>query len=262
MIKILGRKQNMENGRWLEAMERIEELVPKAELAALVKKTKADIRKNTKGLKAAYCWSGGKDSIVLSDICRSIGIKDCMFAHTNLEYPAFMKWCMDHLPEQCEVICTGQDIEWLAKNPEMIFPTKSNYVDAWNVIVHRRAFTQYFFGHKLDVILMGHRKADGNFTGPGNYIRKKSGETRYSPLADWPHEMVLAYIHYHKLELPPIYTWKDGFLQGTHAWPSREHIESLEQGYREVYEIDPSIIVAAAEHIESARRFLKEVAGA
>ena len=56
--------------------------------------------------------------------------------------------------------------------------------------------------------------------------------------------------------------WKDGFLQGTHAWPSREHIESLEQGYREVYEIDPSIIVAAAEHIESARRFLKEVAGA
>lgn len=262
MIKILGRKQRTENNQWLEAMDRIEELVPKAELAELVKKTKADIRKTTKGKKAAYCWSGGKDSIVLSDICRATGIKDCMFAHTNLEYPAFLSWCMDHLPEQCEVINTGQDLEWLAKHPEMIFPTKSNFVDAWNVVVHRRAFTQYFFGHKLDMILMGHRKADGNFVGPGNFIRKKSGETRYSPLADWPHEMILAYIHYHKLALPPIYTWKDGFLQGTHAWPSREHMETPGQGYREVYEIDPSIVTQAAEQIPSARHFLEEVAGA
>ena len=112
------------------------------------------------------------------------------------------------------------------------------------------------------MILVGHRKADGNVCGPGNVIRKNSGEVRYSPLADWPHEMTLAYIHYHQLKLPPIYGWRNGFRCGTHPWPSRMYMETVEQGWREVYEIDPGIVEGAAEKIESARTFLQEVTGA
>ena len=50
-------------------------------------------------------------------------------------------------------------------------------------------------------------------------------------------------------------------MQGTHAWPEREFCDTLEQGYREVYDIDPAILVEAAERIPSARAFLEKEAG-
>ena len=257
---VLGRKQRIENDRWLDAMEHIEELVSREELDSAVATVQEAIKTTTAGKNVAYCWSGGKDSIVLSDICQEVGITACMFAHTELEYPAFLEWCLAHKPEGCEVINTGQDLEWLAKRQSMIFP-KGRELNRWYAIVQRAAFTKYFFDHKLDMILVGHRKADGNVVGPGNIIHKNSGEVRYAPLADWPHEMVLAYIHYHGLELPPIYGWKNGFKCGTHPWPSRMYMPNVEQGYREVYEIDPSIVVDAASLLSSARHFLEEVTG-
>lgn len=67
------------------------------------------------------------------------------------------------------------------------------------------------------------------------------------------------YIHYHQLTLPPIYGWKNGYLCGTHPWPARQWTGSIENGWREVYDIDPSIVLAAAEKIDSARAFLKGV---
>ncbi len=258
MKRILGRKQRIDNQLWLDAMNQIEDLVSADELEEAVRKVREDIREKTAGKKMAYCWSGGKDSIVLSKICRQEGITDCMFAHTELEYPEFLGWCLSNLPEGCEVINTGQDLDWLARHQEMIFP-KGKELNAWYSGVQRAGFTKYFFDHQLDMIMVGHRKADGNVCGKDNIIRKNSGEVRYSPLADWPHEMTLAYIHYHGLQLPPIYGWKNGFRCGTHPWPSRMYMEDLHQGYSEVWEIDPDIIRGAAEKIDSARAFLEEV---
>ncbi|MEG1513787.1 MAG: phosphoadenosine phosphosulfate reductase family protein [Clostridia bacterium] len=258
MKRILGRKQRTQNDRWIYAIEHIEALVSRQELDSAVATATAAIQRATEGKRSAYAWSGGKDSLVLSDICRQAGVTDCMFAHTDLEYPAFLQWCLEHKPDGCEVICTGQDLDWLASHQNMVFPSGAAQA-RWYQIVQRAAFTDYFFRHKLDVILVGHRKADGNVSGNGGVISKESGEVRFAPLADWPHELILAYIHYYGLELPPIYGWKDGFRCGTHPWPSRMHMSSVEQGYREVYEIDPSIVIDAAEKLSSARHFLEGV---
>ena len=95
--------------------------------------------------------------------------------------------------------------------------------------------------------------------GKDGFIRKKTGEIRFNPLYDWPHEAILGYIHYHRLALPPIYGWKDGYTQGTHAWPERDYCNSLNQGYREVWDIDHTVIEKAAEYIPSARSFLEGV---
>ena len=79
MKTILGRKQRIDNDKWVETMQRIEELVSRAELDQAVATAVETIRKNTRGKRAAYCWSGGKDSLVLSKICEEAGITECMF---------------------------------------------------------------------------------------------------------------------------------------------------------------------------------------
>lgn len=260
MKRVLTRKQGMDNARWLDAVANIKELVSREELDEAVAAVLKEIKKTTRGKNAAYAWSGGKDSLVLADLCRQLGITPCVFAHTNLEYPAFLSWCMENMPQDCEVINTGQDLDWLAKHPVMLFPQNSALTSRWFAIVQRVAIQRYFHDHQLDVIVAGHRKADGNYVGKGaNIYTNGAGVTRYSPLADWPHEMLLAYIHYYNIALPPIYGWRDGYRCGTHPWPSRMGMKSIEQGWAEVYEIDSSIVEQAAEKIESAAHFLEGV---
>lgn len=256
----LGRKQSIDNSAWLEAVATIEDAVSREELDALTAAAVADIKAHTEGKAAAYAWSAGKDSIVLGKLCEAAGVTDCMIGVCDLEYPAFAAWIEEHKPAGCEVINTHQDIDWLAKHQEMLFPKDSAAAGRWFSIVQHRAQREYFKAHELDVIILGRRRADGNYVGRNsNIYTDGKGVTRFSPLAAWKHEHILAYIHYHQLPLPPIYGWKNGYLCGTHPWPARQWTGSIENGWREVYDIDPSIVLAAAEKIDSARAFLKGV---
>jgi len=260
MKRVIGRKQSTENGVWLDAMKSIEQHVARAELDVATRQTLKEIKAATKGKRCAYAWSGGKDSLVLAHLCQQLKIPAGVFGHTELEYPIFQAWCMENLPEGCEVINTGQNLDWLAKHPAMLFPNNSILVSRWFGLVQRTAIQRYFLSHKLDLILVGHRKADGNYVGKGSNIHSNgAGVTRYSPLADWPHELLLAYIHYHEIPMPPIYGWKDGYRCGTHQWPARMGMKSVDDGWADVYAIDPSVVKAAAEKIDSAARFLEGV---
>lgn len=256
MKKALGRKQNIDNEKWVEVMDNIEEYITKEELDQLTEKTLKEIKQKTRGKKTAYAWSGGKDSLVLGHICERAGIKDSMLGICDLEYPAFIDWINENEPEGLEIINTGQDLEWLAKNPKMLFPKDSKVASRWYSIVQHKAQNQYYKKHKLDILILGRRKADGNYVGKGdNIYTDKKGTTRYSPLSEWSHEMMLAYIHYYQLEMPPIYSWENGYKCGTHPWAARQHTGSIENGWREIYSIDKEIVNGAAEIIESAKEF-------
>lgn len=257
----LGRKQNIKNDEWIAAMANIENAISRDEIEELAGQTVEDIRTKTGGKKAAYAWSGGKDSIVLGKLCENAGVDDCMIGVCNLEYPAFMDWVQKNKPAKCEVINTGHDLEWLAEHPEMLFPQNSQTAAHWFSIVQHRAQRDYFKAHGLDMIILGRRRADGNYVGrKTNIYTDGKGVVRFSPLADWTHEQLLAYIHYNKLPLPPIYEWHNGYLCGTHPWPARQWTGGEENGWREVYNIDKEIVITAAEHIAGAKAYL-EVAG-
>lgn len=258
MNNILGRKQRIKNSEWLNAMENIESLVSKKDLESLVKKTVADIKRKTKGKKAAFAWSAGKDSLVLGQICHMAGINACVLVVCNLEYPAFLKWVEANKPPELEIINTGQDLRWLSNHPHMLFPQDSKTAAQWFHIVQHRGQARYYKDHELDVLLLGRRRADGNYVGRGeNIYTNGQGVTRYSPLSEWSHEQVLAFIHYYNVALPPIYEWKNGYLCGTHPWAARQWTGSVENGWKEVYEIDRSVVKEAAEHIPSAKAFLE-----
>lgn len=253
----LGRKQSITNDAWLGAVATAGKAISRDGLDDLVSVTIEGIRAAVGGKKAAYAWSGGKDSVVLGHICETAGVADCMIGVCDLEYPAFAAWVETHKPAGCEVINTHQDLDWLAKHPEMLFPQDAAIAARWFSIVQHRAQREYFKAHDLDIIILGRRRADGNYVGRGtNIYTDAQGVTRYSPLAAWSHEHVLAYIHYHKLPLPPIYVWKNGYLCGTHPWPARQYTGNIDNGWREVYEIDPAIVTAAADKLDSARAFL------
>ena len=261
MKRVLGRKQTSDNTTWLHALEHIEEYVTRQEVEAYANWAVERIREAVEGRNAAYAWSGGKDSVVLGDLCRQAGLERGFFAYSDLDYPEFVRWCMEHKPQSVEPMHTGYDLAWVAQHLDMIFATGERG-QRWHLINQRGPFSEMYFAHRLDVLIVGHRVIDGNVCGKDGLIEKKTGEKRYAPIFDWPHELLLGYIHYNELPLPPIYGWKDGFVQGTHAWPERDRCVSLGQGYREVYAIDPSIIAEAAKKIPSAAAFLREVTDA
>lgn len=259
MKQYLGRKQTSKNADWLYAMDHIEELISRDEVERFAVDALSEIRTATAGKKAAYAYSGGKDSIVLADLCEKVGITTGFFAFCDLDYPMFIAWVRENKPAGVQMMHTGYDIDWLYHHQNLIF-AEGLVGQRWHQISQRGPFTKMFFENNLDLLLVGHRTIDGNFCGPDGYIRKKTGELRFSPLRAWPHEAVLGYIHYNALPMPPIYGWKDGYVQGTHAWPEREFCsEDIMKGFREIYEIDPTIIVKAAEKLPSARRFLEGV---
>ena len=254
---MLKRKQSNSNSDWFIAVENIENTVSKDEITALTEKTVEKITEKTVDKKCAYAWSAGKDSIVLSKLCEMAGITSSMIAVCNLEYPEFMKWIEENKPKNCEIINVGYDIKWLAKHQSMLFPQDSTTAAHWFSIVQHKAQKQYFKEKNLDIIILGRRKADGNYVGRGdNIYTDGKGVTRYSPLSEWTHEQLLAFIHYNKLSLPPIYRWKNGYLCGTHPWPARQWTGSVENGWKEIYAIDKSIVIKAAEYIPSAKLFL------
>lgn len=170
MEKVLGRKQSIRNEDWINAMQHIEDLVKKEELDVLVDQTVSEILEQTEGKKVAFAWSGGKDSLVLEKVCEMAGIHDCLMAVCDLEYPAFVEWVESHKPKKLEIINTGQDMDWLLKHQNMLFPQKSNVAAQWFHMVQHRGQARYYKAHDLDMLLLGRRRADGNYVGKGSNI--------------------------------------------------------------------------------------------
>ena len=187
----LGRKQRIKNSDWIDTLKKIEQLITKKELDQLVEKTVNEIKKKTKEKKAAYAWSGGKDSLVLGEICRQAGITSCVLVICDLEYKAFTEWVEVHKPPELSIINTGQDMKWLVAHSQMLFPQDSKFASRWFQIVQHRGQTKYYKENGLDMLLLGRRRADGNYVGKGDNIYTNGQRvTRYSPLANWTHEQV------------------------------------------------------------------------
>ncbi|MFR8178878.1 MAG: hypothetical protein ACLU80_02135 [Dorea sp.] len=97
------------------------------------------------GKKAAVAWSGGKDSLVLADVCRQAGIEDSVLVVSNLEYSAFTEWVDRNKPPKLEIINTGQDIEWLCGTPADAVPTGLQALRRqWFHIVQHRGQAKYY----------------------------------------------------------------------------------------------------------------------
>lgn len=254
MKKVLGRKQSMkpaDEQLWWNVINHIEDYVSREESARATDIARARILKMTNGKKAAYAWSGGKDSLVISDLCRSIGVTACQCFVSGIEYPAWEKFLLLNAPPNCEIINVGFDLDFIAKHDKLLF-AQGKIEQFWNVNVRQKYLKKYILDKKLEVLILGRRTIDGNVCGKNGVRIQRQGGIVYSPIFDWSHELLFAYLHYNKIELPFIYRLPRGFFFGTHFWVERD-------SFAEVYAIDPSIVVEAARKLPSAKKFLEDL---
>lgn len=258
---MIGKKQSAKNEDFLKVWENIEQIVPIEEIQAMIEQTVNDIKQKTAGKNVAFAWSGGKDSLALQYVCELAGINQSVLCTASeFEYPNFVQWCKDHAPKGLTIIDNKSiNFEWLQKNQHMLFPEDSKYSAQWFKILQHKGQAEYFKQKNLDIMCLGRRWQDGNYTGGKgqNIYTNTKGVTRYSPIAHWKHEHVLAVIHYFmKRDIPQIYYYKDGFIKGTGAWPARKRNGSINDSWKEVYEIEPELVIQAAKFIDSAKQFL------
>ena len=250
------RKQSLSHQDFLE-LQSSAALIPRTRIDQALGAAADNIRCICKGREAAFGWSGGKDSAVIRLLCERAGIEECIMGISALEYPAFLRWATSHMPPRLEVIKNQHlNLDWLAENPHMLFPQTANNAAQWFHRVQHHAQNVYAAKHKLDVLILGRRRAEGNFVGRAGNSYQKGDLEIYSPIAEWSHPLLFAVIAAYHLPLPPFYTWPRGFRCGTHPWPARQWCRSIQDGWREIYAIDPAIVEFAAPKIESARTFL------
>ncbi|MBO4234080.1 hypothetical protein FO675_07160 [Riemerella anatipestifer] len=252
---VLGKKQNSKNEDFVKVWNNIEDYVSKAEITALIDETVLDIQNKTKGKKTAYSWSGGKDSIALQIVCELAGIENCILAVSSpIEYPAFTGWVSKNKPKGLTVFDANIGLNYVAENPEMLFPNSTNAAKWFRKIQHRGQ-KQYFKENDLDIIILGRRLQDGNYVGRGtNIYTNQEGITRFSPLYQWKHEHILAAIHYFKnRNIPPIYDTPNGWVVGTGVWPARQFAKDEATAWQELYLIDRNIVLEGTKYFKGAK---------
>lgn len=256
---MLERKQSMKPEseiKWWNVINNIEDYVSRNEVATATAEALGRIKAATTNKKAAYAWSGGKDSLVIGDLCRKAGITKSFCLITELEYPAWSKFLHENKPPDCEMINVGFDLDFLANHQELLF-AKGRPAQFWNKQIQAKHIEQYLANNDIDIVILGRRKIDGNSCGRDGFITKRGGKMTCSPIYDWCHELLFAYLHYNAIALPEIYRWRRGFYNGTHLWVDQAEGD-FEQGCREVYEIDPSILLKAAEKIPAVKEWLEQ----
>jgi 3'-phosphoadenosine 5'-phosphosulfate sulfotransferase (PAPS reductase)/FAD synthetase len=254
----LGKKQMIrDQATWQDAVEHARERFPDELLDPLLERTIDDLRSLVKGKRAAYSWSGGKDSLALQFVAEAAGVENCVLAMSGLEYPVMLQWFTDNMPDGLTIKHTGQDLYWLAKNPMMLFP-QGAWGPRWFSIVNHKGQTEYFRDEALDLLILGRRRSDMNFCGPKdtNTYTNRQGVTRHSPLADWPHEAVFSLLVREGISMPPCYGFPRGYQVGTGAWPARQWTNSVDHGFEETWTVDPDVVREAAVILPQARDWL------
>lgn len=257
---MLKQKQKEKNSNFLQVEANIKNIISKIQIDNLVDKTVESMKANLKG-RWGVAWSGGKDSVVLEYVASQIGEHPSAIGMTNdLEYPEFLQYVTNNMPNDLSVYNSGQDLLWLSNNLDWLFPKNSTQAAKWFKAVQHKAQNNFVKDKKINILLTGRRKKDMNFVGKnGIYTNKSTGVTRYSPLYDWSHESIIAAMVYYNLPRAPFYSWNNGWVVGSGNWAARQWTGSVKNGWHEIAQIDKSVVLRAAKYIKSAEYYVRDM---
>lgn len=260
-IKNRSNPDYLNNEKCLEVWRKIDSIVPRWYVEKIIDDAVTETWRMLDAINAkkfAFGWSSGKDSIALQAVMDRAGISDCVMCTSMLTYPEGKKWTEKYKPKNLTVIeRKSLNLEYLRRNPEMLFPHNCQLAGKWIYITHRVGFDRYCRQNDVDTLILGERRFDGNF--PMLLFRNKNGLATIKPIFEWTHEEVLAvYKAYGPPELAPWYYWPRGFHTGSRGWAQkRSNPIPKSQLWLELLEIDSSIVKNAAEILPVAKRVWK-----
>lgn len=261
MTRYLKSKHHCTDADWRYAVSHIEELISKQEVDASIARTAREIREAVEGKRVAVAWSGGKDSIVVAKVAEAalVPLKGvCVLSEWH--YPVYREWCARNRPAYVDIVYEGPSLEWVKSREHLMFPMNAVDEQKWAQIIQQRGVRKYAEANRIDVVLFGRRKADGNMVRKvgGRYLYQRGSWATYNCIAEWTHEECLGLLHYYGIALPPVYGWKLGFRESGSAWPTRMPADkNVLTGWRETYENDPQTVLQYAPHFKSGREFLR-----
>lgn len=206
-----------------------------------------------------FGWSGGKDSWPIWWLAGQV-LPDSKgaFAHYGvLEFPSMSKYFAEHTPPNIMTLVNPrfQNYDWIEEYQDrFLFPKNSK--DTYYYATHGThwAQQQLYSLLKPDAIVLGRRIADGNQTGDDGLMVSRK-RVQYSPIYDWPHEAVLAFMHYYEMPLAPYYGYPNAWSAGTSNWAGLLFKEQLD-GWAYLDQCDPELVEKEAPRFVSGREYL------
>lgn len=258
----LKAKSVYDNDTVADAWRNIEQYVTEDEAWDAVDKAAAETREVVGADldRVVYGWSGGKDSVALEVVMERAGVRRSVLGLTpHVEFRQYLTWVDQHSPDGLQVYGnTDVTLEWLARpgHDRYVFPRNSTDGYFWTNAGTRRAQHLYQRDHDPVMQIYGRRTQDGNQIGRSEYgIARSRQLTVYCPLRAWPHELVLAVIHYAGRALPPVYDWPNGWTAGTGSWTGRR-VGTYDESWAETFGIEPDRVREAAEVLPAAAEWL------
>lgn len=224
--RLLGRKFTARDADWRRVLADPWEYVSREELLAAEAIAVDRIqRAHRQRGRAAVGWSAGKDSLVVWGLAMQarVPVLGIFCVPTDeLQFSDLMNWLTNHKPRQVELIYTEVNLRWLYRHVNLMFykhqPNPSAVATKWNDVLHWKPQRAYCRTRNLGLLITGRRTIDGNICGPEGYSVGRDFDT-LNPIYDWSHEMTLAYLVEHGIDLPPDYSFEGGFGRGVQPWP-------------------------------------------
>lgn len=250
-----------DDSSWIEYFNSAYDNICHERLSKLESDTINNISDTLHGKSVCVGWcGGGKDSVVIYDLMKRSGVTFTpVFWRGINEYPEVKLWIDENKPDGLVEITIGKfTLEFLDAHPGYLFVEDKKTTNKW---MEPKWKAQRDFIKDFDLFVAGRRLKDGNNCGKreNNFIRNNT----YSPIADWSHEELFAYIRKYNLELSPFYFWPRGFMLGSLTsgeWTERKCLGGMTVNdvWDEIWEIDKSIIYDSSEKLASARNYLEE----
>lgn len=261
MKNVLKKKHSNSQKEWLEVWNNYQDYRTKDEVESLIQKTVSEIKSICKNKRPAYAWSGGKDSIALQIVCEDAGIRKGFCCYNDLYFSRSIEFFKNNHPDGIELFNSGEDIAWLSKHPDMLFP---KVVHKWSERTHLRYQPIYCKKENIDILMMGKRRQDMNFVSNNIVNKSKDGVNIYCPIRNWTHEDVICAIRYRNKQLSPVYFTEDGFHYGDtkFAIMNPQKGETLKDAWIRIYKIEPKKLIDSAKAgLPQAFETLEEIYG-
>ena len=256
-VGLLKSKHYNTQAEWLYVWNHYQDIKSQTDTEAMIADCVAEIRSICKGRHPAFAWSGGKDSIALQIVCEDAGIEKSFCCYNDLYFAKSIDFFKRNAPNGCVLHNSGEDIKWLAKHPDMLFPKVPH---RWNIQTHLKYQPVFCREHDVDILLMGKRSQDMNHVPKEIVAKSKDGIDIYCPIRKWTHEDVICAIRYRNKSLSPIYFTEEGFHYGDTKFAVMGPMkgETEQDAWRRIYVIEPEkVIESATWGLRGAREFLR-----